>query len=304
MRLGLTIPTFGPLATAENVIAVARHAESTGYESLWSGDRTLAPVAPKDSYPGTPDGRMPAAYAYHLDPLTALTFAAAHTTRARLGTSAVNALWHPPLLLARTLSTLDVLSGGRVDAGFGIGWMRDEYEAVNVAWANRGARLDEFLDVLDTIWSDEVVDHSGPLYTIPASVIELKPVQRPRPPVLLAAFTPAAMSRVARRADGWLPTDMPVPYLMSQWSIITKEAEEAGRNAAELRIAARLNLQFTDEASSEVPARGTLTQYIDYAREAAEAGVHELFIDLGFCARSLDERIDLAGTFFEGVQAG
>ena len=304
MRLGLTIPTFGPLANAENIVAVARNAEGMGYESLWSGDRSLAPVSPQDRYPGSSDGRMPAAYANHMDPLTALTFAAAHTTRARLGTSTLNALWHPPLLLARTLSTLDVLSGGRVEAGFGIGWMHEEYEAVNVPWENRGARLDEFLDVLDKIWADEVVDHNGRLYTIPASVIEIKPRQRPRPPVLLAAFTPASMSRVARRADGWLPSGMPVPYMMSQWSIITKEAEQVGRNPAELRIAARLNVDVTVGESEQMPERGTLGQYIDYAREAAEAGVHDLFIDLGFCARSIEERIDLAGKFIEDVQAG
>jgi alkanesulfonate monooxygenase SsuD/methylene tetrahydromethanopterin reductase-like flavin-dependent oxidoreductase (luciferase family) len=112
------------------------------------------------------------------------------------------------------------------------------------------------------------------------------------------------MSRVARRADGWLPSGMPVPYMMSQWSIITKEAEQAGRNPAELRMAARLNVDVTGGESEQMPERGTLGQYIDYAREAAEAGVHDLFIDLGFCARSIEERIDLAGKFIEGVQAG
>jgi probable F420-dependent oxidoreductase len=247
---------------------------------------------------------MPAAYAYHMDPLTALTFAAAQTTHARLGTSALNALWHPPLLLARTLSTLDVLSGGRVDAGFGIGWMHEEYEAVNIPWDSSGARLDEFLDVLDKIWTDDVVDHRGRSYTIPASAIKLKPRQRPRLPVLLAAFTPAAMSRVARRAAGWLPSDMPVPYLMSQWSLITAEAERVGRNPAELRIANRLNLQLTAEDSDQMPVRGTFDQYVDHAREAADAGVHELIVELGFCAGSVEERIDLAGKFITAVQAG
>jgi probable F420-dependent oxidoreductase len=302
----MTIPTFGPLANTENIIEVCRTAESMGYESLWSGDRTLAPVAQRDIYPGTPDGRMPAAYAYHMDPLIALTFAAANTTKARLGTSALNALWHSPLLLARTLSTLDVLSNGRVDAGFGIGWMHEEYEAVNVPWEGRGARLDELLDALDAIWTQDVVSHKGQFYTIAPSVIEIKPRQRPRPPILLAAFTPASMSRIARRGDGWLPTDMPVPYVLAQWSIITKEAEALGRNPADLKMALRINPQLTDSATAPetMPVRGTLLQYIDYARTAADAGIPEVFIDLGFCARSIAERIDLAGKFIEGVHAG
>lgn len=306
MRIGLTIPTFGSLANADNIVSVSRAAEDMGYESLWSGDRTLAPISPRDRYPGSEDGVMPAAYANHMDPLTALTFAAAHTSRVRLGTSALNALWHPPLLLARTLTTLDVLSGGRLDVGFGVGWMRDEYAAVNVPWEGRGARLDETLDVLEKIWAAEVVSHEGPLFTIPASTIELKPSQRPRPPVLLAAFTPAGMSRVARRADGWLPVDMPLPYLIAQWDLITTEAESAGRDPGNLRMALRMNIELADSGRDpeRFPARGTFGQYVDYARAAAEAGVHELFIDLGLTDQTLAERIDLAGQFIERVRAG
>ncbi len=118
---------------------------------------------------------MPRVYENHMDPLAALTFAAAHTSRLRLGTSTLNGLWVPPLILARELTTLDVLSGGRLEAGFGLGSMPEEYAAVNVAWKGRGARLEETLDILDKYWTSDEFSHAGPLFTIPQTVVGLKP---------------------------------------------------------------------------------------------------------------------------------
>jgi probable F420-dependent oxidoreductase len=305
MRLGLTIPTFGPDADADGIARVSRSAEEMGYDSLWTGDRVLAPRSPSVPYPGT-DPVMPRDYENHMDPLVALTFAAAYTSRVRLGTSTLNALWLPPLMLARELTTLDALSRGRLDVGLGLGWMPEEYTSVNVPWEGRGARLDETLDVLKKYWTSDEFAHKGTLFTIPQTVVGLKPRQRPRPPVLLAAFNPRGMRRVARRADGWLPVGMPLPYLMGMWNSILKEARDAGRDASALRMALRVNPVITEEKADpeQVPQSGTLGQYVDYARAAAEAGVHEIFVDLGQMPTRLDARIDLAGRFIEGVRAG
>jgi alkanesulfonate monooxygenase SsuD/methylene tetrahydromethanopterin reductase-like flavin-dependent oxidoreductase (luciferase family) len=134
----------------------------------------------------------------------------------------------------------------------------------------------------------------------------LKPHQRPAPPILLAAFTSMGLRRVARRVVGWLPVAMPLPYLTVMWATILKEAEEAGRDPSVLRMALRVNPELTAEKAEpeQIPATGTLEQYIDYARSAAEAGVHELFIDFGQSRLTLEERTEMAGRFIEGVRAG
>ncbi|MEV4640951.1 TIGR03619 family F420-dependent LLM class oxidoreductase [Actinoplanes sp. NPDC049548] len=301
MRIGLNLPHYGPLTAPEAVAGVSRAAESLGFDSLWTGDRILAPLQPSDRYPGG-DGTMPAEMATYLDPLTALTFAAAGTSRIRLGTSTLNALWYPPVLLARTLTTLDVLSRGRLDVGLGLGWLRDEYTATGVPWEGRGARLDETLDVLEEIWGAEVVGHEGPLFRVPPSRILPKPVQRPRPPILLAGLTPQATGRIARRADGWLAVGLPLPYLRSLWQKITSEAEAYGRDTP-LRIVQRLNPRLTSSPAdpARVPAMGTLRQIADYAKAAA---ADEVFIDLTLTVTTQDEMLDLAGRFLDLMRAG
>lgn len=305
MRLGLALPTFGPDARPEGMLAVCRTAEELGYDSLWTGDRVLAPSAPSTPYPSA-DGRMPREYENHMDPLVALTFAASHTTRVELGTSTLNGLWHPPLLLARSLTTLDLLSGGRLVVGLGLGWMPEEYTAVSVPWKGRGARLEETMDVLEKYWSDDVFSHEGPLFTVPETVVGLKSHQRPGPPVLLAAFTAGGLRRIGRRFGGWLPVAMPLPHLMGMWDVIVGAAVEAGRDPSTLRMALRVNPQLTDvrTGDEQMPRAGTLGQFVDYARAAAEAGVHELFMDFGQSPATLDERADLAGRFLEGVRRG
>ena len=160
MRIGLNLPHYGALTSPEAVTEVSRAAETLGYDSLWTGDRLLSPLVPRDRYPGG-DGTMPAEMTTYLDPLTALAFAAAGTERIRLGTSTLNAPWYPPVLLARTLTTIDVLSRGRLEVGLGLGWSRDEYTATGVPWRGRGARLEEIIDVLVAVMGAGVEGHAG-----------------------------------------------------------------------------------------------------------------------------------------------
>ncbi|MBC6463302.1 TIGR03619 family F420-dependent LLM class oxidoreductase [Actinomadura sp. HBU206391] len=306
MRIGLAVPQYGAFTTnPDDIVEVSRGAEAMGFDSLWAGDRILAPLEPRDRYPGR-DGVLPPEYAAFLDPLGVLTLSAAVTERVRLGTSTLNALWYAPVILARALTTLDVISRGRLDVGFGLGWSRDEYGAVNVPWEGRGGRLDETLDVLEKIWSDEVVEHDGARFSIPPTTIRPKPVQRPRPPILLAGFTPAALDRVGRRADGWLGVGMPLTYLTVLWESILKAADAGGRDRSELRLVQRLNPLLAEEKAEpdRLPTTGTLGQFIDYARSAAGAGVDELFIDLQQTTTTTGELLDIAGAFIEGVRAG
>ena len=154
-------------------------------------------VQPQSPYPGTPDGTLPEPYKHCLDPLETLTFAAAHTTRVGLGTSVLDMLYYNPVMLARRLSTLDRLSHGRLRVGLGLGWSKDEFDATGASWSERGARGDEFLAVLKVIWTSDPVEFQGQFYHIPKSIIQPKPVQKPYPPLYLAAFAPPALRRLA-----------------------------------------------------------------------------------------------------------
>ena len=295
MRFGLALPQFGAFTEPRDALDVARAAEEMGYDSLWVGDRILVPAQPRDPYPGG-DGSIPSQYHSFLDPLTLLTIAATVTHRVRLGSSTLNALWQPPVMLARTLSTLDQLSHGRLDVGIGLGWSRDEYQAVGVPWKGRGARLEETLDIFDAVWTKDVVEHKGPLWTVPSATIGAKPYQRPSPPILLGGFTPATFERIGRRADGWLTAGVPVPVLTRAWKAILVAAEAAGRDPASLRMITRINPKFTETTASDelVPRTGTIGQIIDYVRAVAEISNQEVLIDLQFTTTSIGQLVDLA----------
>ncbi|MBE3013515.1 TIGR03619 family F420-dependent LLM class oxidoreductase [Microbispora sp. NEAU-D428] len=305
MRLGYTVPQYGAFADPEFIRRASTDLEAMGYDSLWAGDRILLPLTPSDPYPGG-DGTVPPAFATFFDPLTALTLAAVSTREIRLGTSTLNALWQPPVLLARTLTSLDLLSHGRLDVGIGLGWLRDEYTATGVPWRGRGHRLEETLDLMEAVWTDEVVEHKGALWTVPPSHIDLKPCQRPRPPILLAGYTPPALERVGRRADGWLSAAMPMPYLTALWGLALEAASRANRDPSALRMVVRVNPAITDSPApaDQVPYAGTVRQVADYLLTLAEAGAHEAFVDLQTTTSSRERFLDVAHALVTMLRAG
>jgi probable F420-dependent oxidoreductase len=301
VRFGITLPQFGPVAEADRIGDFARRAEGLGYESLWVGDRALAPLRPSQPYPGyTEDNPLPPAFGKFLDPLATLTIAATATSSARLGSSTVNATFYHPLLLGRTLTTIDLVSRGRLDAGFGIGWMRTEYDALGVPWAGRGARLDETLDVLRAMWTTNPFEHHGRVWDIPPSTLDLKPAQPGGPPILLGGYGRGALERVGRRASGWLPSIAPgrgltVAMLDRPWQTITSAAEAAGRDPGALRRELRVNM-----AAGPDPVAAALT----FVREARELGYEGAFVEPQFMAASLAEMTDYAGQLMAGYRAG
>ncbi|MFF4102850.1 TIGR03619 family F420-dependent LLM class oxidoreductase [Streptomyces sp. NPDC001903] len=296
MRIGFSVPQFGPFADPHLSAGMCTALEALGCHSLWVADRLLAPLTPPDGYPG---GKMPVRYGTHLDPLLALGVAAMATERVRLGSSTLNALWQPPLVLARALTTLDLLSRGRLDVGIGLGWMREEYGAAGVPWAGRGARLEETLDVLDAVWRPGSVVHTGPLWTIPESTVLPKPLQKPRPPVLLGGFTPRALERVGRRADGWLAASMPLEYFRGLWAVASEAAERAGRDPAGLRRVLRVNPDVTKSAAdlAEGHHRGTVRQICDHLRTMCAAETDEVLVDLQLTTDSPGRFLELAAEF-------
>ncbi|GAT67765.1 F420-dependent oxidoreductase [Planomonospora sphaerica] len=299
MDLGLALAQYGPFASLGSVTAVARAAEELGYDSVWVGDRLLTPLAPQDPYPD--GGTVPPRHRMFLDPFAVLSVAAAVTGRVRLGSSTLNACWYPPAVLARSLATLDRLSGGRAVAGFGLGWSRDEYAAVGVPWRGRGARLEAALDALEAVWSSDPVAYDSDLWSIAPSVIGPKPV---RLPVYLAGFAPAALDRVGRRADGWLTAALPVPVLTGMWSRVRRAAERAGRDPDRLRMVLRINPHVTEApaAAEALPHTGTVAQIAGYLAAAVEAGAHEILVDLQLTAADDDHLLELATAFRDALR--
>ena len=251
MRLGFNLPQIGPAAGPEAIVRVAQRAEELGYDSVWVTERLLYPIEPQTPYMATPDGSLPEVYKTVLDPLEALTFVAGQTSRIGLGTSILDMPYYNPVMLARRLTTLDVLSGGRLRLGLGLGWSQDAFDAAGASMKQRGRRANEFISVLKAIWTTDPVEFQGEFYQVPKSVILPKPVQKPHPPIYLAAFNPAGLKRTATMANGWLPAGLRADGMKQMMEGIRGMAQEAGRDPSEVVLVVRANLLVTDEALGE-----------------------------------------------------
>jgi probable F420-dependent oxidoreductase len=283
MRFGFALLQVGSAVGPEALITVAKRAEDLGFDSLWVLDRILWPVNPQVPYP-IGDGSLPVKYQSVLDPLETLTFAAAHTRRITLGTSVLNLPWYTPVLLARRLTTLDILSAGRLKVGFGVGWSPDEYEAAGATWQERGKRADELIQALKKIWTTDPVEFHGKYYRIPKSVIGPKPVQKPHPPVYMAAYTPSAMKRVAVEADGWFPVGIPLSGVGPMFEGIKGMAKEAGRDPSAIELIVRANVEIYNSPiqKERVDFTGTLEQIAEDVKATQKLGATEIVFDAQF----------------------
>lgn len=284
MRAGFFLPVVGPAASPQAIVHVAERAEALGFDSLWSTERLLYPITPQTPYGGTPDGSLPEVYKIALDPLETLTYAAAHTHRIALGTSVLDIPFYNPVLLARRLTTVDIFSGGRLRIGLGQGWSKDEYDAVGITPRGLGPRADEFLQVLQAIWTTDPVEFHGRYFRIPRSVIQPKPAQKPHPPVYLAAFSPGALKRAATKASGWMPAGMPVDQLKQTMASLKAMAQAAGRDSTKVEVVLRANLTFSPKplGRGRWSFTGTPEEIQEDISAARGVGVNELIFDPTF----------------------
>ncbi len=284
MRIGFNLPQIGPAASPTAIVQAAQKAEALGYDSVWVTERVLYPVNPQTPYPATPDGSLPEPYKIVFDPVEALTFAAAHTRRIHLGTSVLDIPYYNPVMLARRLTTLDVLSGGRLRVGLGLGWSKDEFEAVVASLSERGRRADEFLRVLIAIWTMDPVEFHGDYYHVPRAFIGPKPVQKPHPPIYLAAYAPAALKRAATLANGWNPAGLSVEQMASMFSEIREMAKAAGRDPKALELIVRANLHITPQpiADDRWIFAGSFDQVKADIEKVRALDADELFFDPTF----------------------
>lgn len=262
----------GAWADPLSLTGFALRAEELGYHSLWTYQRLIVGA----------DQEIGPAYRRVLDPMLALTWAAARTTDIRLGVAVLNLPFVSPVYLAKQAATLDLLSGGRLVLGLGTGWSAVEFTATGSDPNPRGRRTAEYLRVLRTLFTDEVSAFDGEVYQLPPSRMEPKPVQPGGPPLLLGGTAEAALRRAGRIADGWVSRSAAsLDEVTRGIQIVRRAAEEAGRDPDRLRFVARGVVQ-AGRRDDRLPLSGDWDQIRAGAQLYEEAGVTELFYDLNF----------------------
>ncbi|HEY1968087.1 MAG TPA: LLM class F420-dependent oxidoreductase [Pseudonocardia sp.] len=266
MKAGLFAFSINPLASPEYLALLGRAAEERGFSTIWLAEHVVTFDEHRSRCPYTEDGRLrlPPGTGF-LEPFTALAFLAAVTADIRLGTAIAILPQRQPLYTAKEVAGLDWLSGGRVDLGVGLGWSREELEACGVSWARRGARCDEYLALLRTLWTHERPSFVGQFYQLPACRFDPKPKQ-PRVPIHIGGESEAAMRRVARFGDGWLGLGLDPDGTAARLERLDIALRAAGRTRAEVSVRVSPHQAYTPPPTPE-----------EFAR-FADLGVDELIV--------------------------
>lgn len=268
MRIGFGAPISGAWATPENLAGFAERGEELGYDSMWTFQRLLTPAA---------EDALDPVYRSVLDPLISLAYAAARTSRLRLGVSLINLPFVSPAHLAKQATTLDLLSGGRFDLGLGTGWQREEFEASGISMERRGARAEEFVRALHTLFDDEVSSFDGSFYTIPPS----RMAPKSRPALLLGGAAEPALRRAGRLADGWMSmSSTDLTKISTQIATVRNAAEQAGKDPATIRAVVRGVIN--PGPTTDKPLAGSYDKIRQDTAWLATQGVTELFYDLNW----------------------
>lgn len=254
MKLGLYGVNLGACAQPDDVVRVARAAEAAGFESVWTGEHVVLPD------PQAPPSPVPARTPF-LDPAVALAFVAAHTKAIRLATGIVILPQRNPVVLAKEMASLDVLSKGRLILGVGVGYLKTEFDAIGADFEHRGARMDEHLDALLALWTQEQPAFAGETIRFAGIDAQPRPVQRPHPPIVIGATTAPAWRRTVARANGWYGFAMDPDVTRRQLEGLAAAAREVDRPAA------LGPLERTVTPPPGIPDHDTLRRYEDLGVE-------------------------------------
>ena len=235
LKLGCQM-AFNEHTSPEYIAAAAAMVEKLGYDSFWVPEHVLFFPDYESKYPYSEDGRIQGDPRSLLDPLTALTYVAANTSKIRLGTGICLVPQRNPVYTAKQVADLDYLSGGRVDFGIGIGWLKEEFNALGVPWTDRAGRTEECIGVMKTLWCDELSSFQGKYFSFEAAYQNPMPVQRPHPPLIFGGESRAALKRVATLGQGWFTFNVTPESLAQGIDILQPLLEEQGRTISDISI--------------------------------------------------------------------
>jgi probable F420-dependent oxidoreductase len=222
------------------MIEVTLLAEDLGFDTVWLGEHVISPIELLSSYPYAESKDDAPAYHSHLpfyDPYAALGFLAARTQRIRLGLSLSIVPLHDPYHLARSVTTIDLFSGGRFLFGVGAGWLREEFDIIGRPWDQRGARLEESLELMVRLWTEKEPSFNGAFYTLPPAAMEPKPQTLPHPPFWFGGITPVALRRAARMGDGWIGVGLTIDQVHRTVDRLAELRTEYGRDQDPFEVA-------------------------------------------------------------------
>lgn len=284
MRIGAKLPNSGRPAIEMGVATMARALEEAGFESLWVSDHIVMPTEIASKYPFAPDGRVTwRSDTPYLDALVALALAAAATTRVRLGTALLVLPLRHPVELAKQAASIDVASGGRLELGVGAGWLAEEFEALNVPFADRGRRLEDWMALARDCWSGTPARFGSPRYELPDGVLCL-PTPAHEIPLLVGGHSPAALRRAGSIGDGWLGQQsleaIDTAVLRAEVEAIAAAAQAAGRDPGSLSHVLRV-----------VDSAGRAGDVAECLPGLAEAGVEEVIVDVDWSAGEVSSQL-------------
>jgi probable F420-dependent oxidoreductase len=264
MKFGIAFANTGPYAKPEGAAAIGRAAEAAGVESLWPVEHVVVPEEYASTYPYSGDGKMPGGSDFDIpDPLIWLTWIAGHTSTVKLGTGIVILPQRNPVVLAKEVATLDVMSGGRMLLGVGIGWLEEEFDILGASFPDRARRTEEYVEVMRALWSQDRASFAGETVTFSDVISRPRPVDR-HVPVHIGGHSPAAARRAGRIGDGFLPAKGDLSELLDE---MRKAADGAGRDPESIEVT----------WSSPVVVGGGEAA-VDEVGRLAEAGVSRLLL--------------------------
>lgn len=283
MKIGLAFANTGPFAEPTGAADLARAAEAAGFESLWTVEHVIWPSDYDSQYPYSPTGKMPGDKTSAIpDPLIWLSFMAAHTTTITLGTGIVILPERNPVVYAKEVATLDRLSNGRLELGIGVGWLEEEFNAIGVPWARRGARTDEYVQAMRELWASDDATFDGEFVGFQNVSSNPKPVKG-SVPIVVGGHSLAAAKRAGRLGDGFFPGKGTIAELREMIDVVHQSAADAGRDAAAIEITASHPGMMGDDpvgAAEELASvgvgRSILPAFLLLGKEGADAKAAQL----------------------------
>ena len=297
MKYGVILPNVGPLAHIDSLSHITQCAENLGYDGVFLSDHIAIPVELRSAYPYRSDGRFPLMASDRiLEPVTTLAYLAAVTTRLQLGFSVLVLPYRHPVLNAKMLGTLDVISDGRLIVGAGVGWMAEEFAALDSDFNARGSVTDEHIALLRAFWADPAPEVRGDLYSVSGLGMAPMPVSRPHPPIWTGGISPPALRRAANLADGWHGVRQSSTDVARVAARIGELRASRGEVMDGFTVSLRAGLDVTEEpfdAASRTPLRGSPDQVATDLVEYQEAGLDYLVVEpRAAAAKQLIEQLE------------